>query len=745
MQHTALFRALVFDVLDRFETLYSQRKLARAKLDFNDLERRSIELLRENPAVKDNIRKKFRQIMLDEFQDVNEQQNELVELIRGEDVFFAVGDSNQSIYGFRHARPEIFRKYREQIEANGKHSGSLLSNFRSRPEILSCVQELLKSADGVEERPLQAAREFPDKSNPIEVIRALDQEEDEEEGDGSSREARWIAHRVLEIRTQSAHDFRDFAVLCRSGESMKPILFEFDRAGIPYVSGRRQSFLASREGLNILALLSVIANPRDGVALGTVLRSTFVGVSDEALLRARMLGGSVTSGLNLIAFDESNLRDFDPADAMKLIRFLKDLRRWRADLGNVPLDVLIGRMLSDCGSPVGNNVEAFLHLARTKGEGRTLLEFLRELESIEKGLSAESELSDEDQGNCVQVMTAHAAKGLEFPVTIIAAMHQGTRQGSASVTFTPEHGLGIKWRDPLRKRENDRDSLKDSWAEANTKLVKAREEEEANRLLYVAMTRAEDHLILSYTRGKRPVANWAKSVEGFFGSENGLDSDPPILAAAAESVEPRQVVVVRRPAVGDQYDTAVTVTSLAVFANCPRKYFLERYIGWSPASHGDGVSEGISAADLGSAVHAVLAGKPGPHPPEAQGLADVFLRSDLGRRAAASPRAAREWDFIAELDGTLVRGSVDLWFEENGETHIVDYKTDATVRTAEYAPQLALYALAMEKALGKRPAAAWLHFLRHRIVVEQIPPRRDTARGLYRRLKDRTEHADLLI
>ena len=347
--HTAPFRSLVFDVLDRFVTLYRQRKLAGGKLDFNDLERRSIELLRKNPAVKENIRKKFRQIMLDEFQDVNEQQNELVELIRGEDVFFAVGDSNQSIYGFRHARPEIFRKYREQIEANGKHSGNLLSNFRSRPEILSCVQELLKSADGIEDRPLRAAREFPEKANPsIEVIRSLDQDEDEEEGDGSSREARWIAHRILEIRTQTSHDFRDFAVLCRNGESMKPILFEFDRAGIPYVSGRRQSFLASREGLNILALLYMIANPRDGVALGTVLRSTLVGLSDEALLRARTLGSSLTSGLNMIAFDESHLRAFDPPDALKLSRFLKNLGCWRSDLRIVPLDVLIGRVLSDC-------------------------------------------------------------------------------------------------------------------------------------------------------------------------------------------------------------------------------------------------------------------------------------------------------------------------------------------------------------------------------------------------------------
>src|ERR1700690_1984537 len=98
-------------------------------------------------------------------------------------------------------------------------------------------------------------------------------------------------------------------------------------------------------------------------------------------------------------------------------------------------------------------------------------------------VSTESDLSDEDQGNRVQVMTAHAAKGLEFRVTIIAAMHKGTQRESAPVTFTPEHGLGIKWKDPASK-----DGLKDSWARANSERLKQRDREEWNRLLYGGWT-----------------------------------------------------------------------------------------------------------------------------------------------------------------------------------------------------------------------------------------------------------------
>jgi RecB family exonuclease len=128
--------------------------------------------------------------------------------------------------------------------------------------------------------------------------------------------------------------------------------------------------------------------------------------------------------------------------------------------------------------------------------------------------------------------------------------------------------------------------------------------------------------------------------------------------------------------------------------------------------------EELPAAELGSLVHEVLAEKPGPYPDEAVELAGVFQRSELGKRAAAAARVEREWDFIADIDGTLIRGSVDLWFEEADGIHIVDYKTGSAVGGAEYGPQLALYAVALERAFGSRPVGASLHYLRADSVVE---------------------------
>jgi CRISPR/Cas system-associated exonuclease Cas4 (RecB family) len=214
------------------------------------------------------------------------------------------------------------------------------------------------------------------------------------------------------------------------------------------------------------------------------------------------------------------------------------------------------------------------------------------------------------------------------------------------------------------------------------------------------------------------------------------------------------MVTVARPSVFDQHDSTVNVTSLTVFADCPRKYYLQRYIGWNGGWNAAGWNsrfdpeelagaeeepEDLAGADLGSIVHELLAGKPGAYPEEARQLASVFQRSDLGKRAAGAARAEREWDFIVDVNGMLVRGSIDLWFERDGRIAIVDYKTDKNPHAELYAPQLALYGLAIERAFGKRPAETWLHFLRSNTAI--AVPLDDAAISSVERLLAELAHA----
>ena len=767
-RHVAPFRSIIFDVLDRFEDEYRNRKAALSRVDFNDLERYTIALLTNNPDVQRRVHEQFRQVMLDEFQDINGQQAELIRLVRAANVFFGVGDRNQSIYGFRHAKPQIFLRYREDVDFRGGHSVSLLHNFRSRDAILRFVESSLAGQEGIEQRELVAGFSFAGKDEPsIEILRTLDVNAET----AGEREAAWIAHRVLELRRTlrigkpgetRVPEFREFAVLCRNSDSMPAILAAFERAGIPSVCGRRESFLLSREGLDIAALISVIANPRDSISLATVLRSPLVGVSDETLLRLRLAATkSLTSGLNRFAFDPDCAAVAEP-DRSRVMAFCRHLDRWRQDVAIVPLDILLSRALFECGiqwmpgTIEAANIESFLELARTAGKAMDLPSFLLEVDSLAKAAGTESELADEDQGNCVQVMTAHAAKGLEFPVTIVAGMEKGSRRDSRPVTFTEEFGLGVKWRNPVKKSG---DGVGDSWSDFNKEVLRSREKEEENRLLYVAMTRAIEHLVLSYSCGRNKPSNWAKLIDEHFGlaemqpsaepyrlNREGydvavriVDSDPPALARRRADGQEDGIELVARPEIRDQHETTATVTSLAVFGACPRKYYIQRSLGWSTGRFRRFDPDEIEAQDLdseeaadlpasriGSAVHDILAGiEPEDDIPEARGLAEVFRLSELGRKAEASRRREREWAFIADMEGTIVRGTIDLWFEDQqGEIHVVDYKTDdvtaefAPARAGEYAPQLALYAIALERALGIRPRAAWLHFLRPDRIVE---------------------------
>ena len=191
-------------------------------------------------------------------------------------------------------------------------------------------------------------------------------------------------------------------------------------------------------------------------------------------------------------------------------------------------------------------------------------------------------------------------------------------------------------------------------------------------------------------------------------------------------------IEVALPSVSGQQDSNATVTALSLFASCPRKYYLSRYLGFSGAPPKPAASvltcgepAGLSAAELGIQVHFMLAGNAVPDPePAALRLADVFRQSPLARRAARATRVAREFDFLMAMEDLVIRGQVDLWFEEGGELVVADYKTDAVTaaeaprRARDYTLQLRLYALAVERVAGRAPDRAFVHFLHPNILVE---------------------------
>jgi ATP-dependent exoDNAse (exonuclease V) beta subunit len=363
-------------------------------------------------------------------------------------------------------------------------------------------------------------------------------------------------------------------------------------------------------------------------------------------------------------------------------------------------------------------------------------------------------------------MTVHAAKGLEFPIVFVAAIHKGVENKLPVVAFSPRIGLGARWRNPAKREDKN-----DVFQHAIHQERKRREADESDRLLYVAMSRAEQHLILSFA-GTKP-KEWAKVVAESLHIDTETCGDEVVSRSAPDGkpwnlrvqitnrapellLNPRAstqaedpVDLIAAPSFDSQQDANATVTALAKFAKCPREYYLAHYLGFEgrrrKLRHADDEEDDLSADEFGSQVHALLAGNAVPHPDrEAVRLAEVFRQSPLGRRIEQATRVEREFDFLISIKDIVIRGQIDLWFEEGGELTIVDYKTDdvnateARQRAQEYALQLKLYALAAERIAGRPPDHAWLHFLRpdKAIEVDLTPSLIDSPQQIVREFQE---------
>jgi ATP-dependent exoDNAse (exonuclease V) beta subunit len=749
-------RRTLLDILVRFDRVYREQKRQAGLLDFADLEEYTVRLLDEHTDVRERVRSQFDHILMDEYQDTNGQQARLMRLVRAPDRFYAVGDINQSIFGFRHAEPEGFAQYQKEVAERGRRV-ELRDNFRSRGAVLSAVETITAGAEGIVQRPLVARRTFEaERDVCVEVAYAADLES----------EARWVARRIGGL-VDEGYAFRNVAVLVRNTEVAGAFGAAFDEAGIPFVVNQGRGFYETREVNDLTQLLRVIANPRDEVSLAAVLRSPLVGVSDEALLALKTagenLGGSLmrllagrqgASGTEAPHPGSNNPQAEIAADDVEILcRFGERLRDWRVRREYVTFDRLLLDAMDACGyEPEAGtrgaaNIDKFLAQAREASGKMSLDRFVEELAMYRKDDPREADPPPEDAGDAVTLMTVHAAKGLEFPVVFVATLHKGVRAEPPVVAFSKEIGLGAQWRNPGGRDKTDdlfQRALRDEW--------KQREAHESDRLLYVAMTRAEQVLVLSFSGDRQ--TNWAGDVKKALGLNLKAERDEVVTHTAPDGKEWKLREVVagavaapeggriaaaardggRPPApeflqaadAGERQESNAAVTALAKFASCPRAYYLGNYLGFEGRLRRLEEPDGkLPAGELGSQVHALLAGSEVASPDaQAVRLAQVFRESALGKRVARAARVEREFDFLMAVEGLVMSGQVDLWFEEGGELAIVDYKTDAVTaaeahqRAHDYELQVRLYALAVERVAGRAPDKAWLHFLRPNTAVE---------------------------
>ena len=526
-----------------FAKAYGAAKKEKGWIDFSDLEHFCLQILLapdtspEHPvpsAAAEELRSQYEEVFIDEYQDTNGVQELITRLVSGEDNCFMVGDIKQSIYRFRLADPTLFlEKYQSfsRDEKDVQRCIDLGRNFRSVPVVLDAVNAVFSRAmtaeaagmDYGEREKLYAGRQAPDDERwvggPVEVD-IVPTPSDEEDDDGSTafeKECRFIAGRIGELlasgRMAARKDgtleplsYRHIVVLLRSMAGKADVLIQaLQEGGIPSYAEQSGGYFAAVEVQVILALLRCIDNPEQDLAMAAVLRSPLVGLDETALAGVR-LAGDGTLWQNLPAFVASLPDGVDEKEDLQ--QFMAAFDSWRTYSRRHGVAELLQRLYDDTAyvdfvgaMPGGDvrqaNLKALYDRARQYEEAgfRGLFRYLQLMDKMkEDGLDLAPAKVVSEKEDVVRIMSIHKSKGLEFPVVFVADMGKAfnRRDTQDQILFHNRLGIGLKQYDPEWRMSYP--TLIWSGIAAQLRWEGTAEEE---RILYVAMTRARDQLILT--------------------------------------------------------------------------------------------------------------------------------------------------------------------------------------------------------------------------------------------------------
>lgn len=521
---------LLARLVERYGRHYAAAKAERSALDFEDLELRARDLLRADRGLRVEVRARFDGVMVDEFQDTNELQNELLDLVSDGNLF-TVGDELQSIYGFRNADVEVFRRRRDEAAAAGR-SRRLATSFRAHPDVLEVVNAAFATVWD-DYPPLAPGRSADAPAGgPRAELLVVDSGRGHWDGVAEDAfgdwmaarkvpawragEARLLARRVDELAGPGrAYGYGDVALLLRATRDMDVYERALTDRGIPTYASGGGGYWSQQQIGDLRAYLAALANPRDERSLYALLASPLVGASLDALALVRLhahrrgdwhdawnvleetfVGGDGSDGLAAALGEQ---------DRARIERFVGGFASERAAAPRMSLERLIDRAVTASGYdrailalPEGArrmaNVRKLMRMAREyeAESGRDLRGFIDFVDEQELLAAREGEAPIEGEGlDAVRLMTVHAAKGLEFPVVCVADLGRAARNEQGALQVSSDGRVGLQ----LESLGGGRVSAPE-WERIKQERDRADEAEE-KRIFYVAMTRAEERLIVS--------------------------------------------------------------------------------------------------------------------------------------------------------------------------------------------------------------------------------------------------------
>jgi ATP-dependent helicase/nuclease subunit A len=534
----------------RFDDAFALAKRQGGGIDFQDLEQFALRLLwdKARPSViARRWRSKLRLVFVDEFQDINGAQEAIIEALSGEGAAanrFLVGDVKQSIYRFRLADPGIFVNYKSQWEKEGA-SGRVLGlseNFRSHEGILNFVNALFaplmrENLGGVAydaaahlrfgARDLRAALATDGRTPPpveLHLRRSVRASQDEETDNASDaeKEARMVCRRLIELKHENVPildgdarrplTWRDMVILLRSprGKSAAYVK-EFGRMGVPLIAVRG-GFHDSAEARDLHAMLQLLDNPLQDLPLLAVLLSPLVGLTAGELAVIRIAHREGRFWTALVDWQRNEEKKPGSSAADKVVLFLRRYRDWRRLARRAAVSQCLEKIIDethyadwaatrDRGEQRRGNVERFLQLARQfdGGRGESLSRFLGFLEAQQEA-EIDVEPATAPESDAVRLMSIHQSKGLEFPIVVVADLGKrfNFKDLQQRIILDDKYGLCPQVKPPETSQFYP--SLPHWLAEARQRREILGEE---MRLLYVAVTRAAQRLILAGTASEK--------------------------------------------------------------------------------------------------------------------------------------------------------------------------------------------------------------------------------------------------
>ncbi|MDQ4082761.1 MAG: UvrD-helicase domain-containing protein, partial [Actinomycetota bacterium] len=494
-------RELLEELLRSFDASYREAKARESALDFEDLQLLARDLLTRSAEVRERTRWRFRSVMVDEFQDTNRLQCELIDQLTCEQLFF-VGDEFQSIYRFRHADVDVFRERRAASEG----VLALTRNYRSRPEILAVVNHVFGTEFGVQFEPLVPAARFPEPLFGPGVELLVTDKSAYRNGGVHWRvaEARHVARRVRDLVAGGECAAGDVVLLFAAGTDAERYEQALREEGLPTHRSAGRGYFGQQQVADLVAYLRLLQNRYDDEALVTVLASPFVGVSNDALVLLRRAAGRrpLFSGL-----EREPPRDVGPRDRRLFEAFRQRYDRLSRLAEQVGLERLCEQILVEHdydlavlarwdGKRRYANLRKLARLARSYEElrGPNIEGFIRFLRDQETAGAKELEAAGEEEGaDAVRLLTVHAAKGLEFKVVVLADAGRIPPSPSPDeILCLPDGRFGFRVVNPATGERAGAFGWDDM-----RRVEQTADQAENRRLLYVAMTRAVDRLIVS--------------------------------------------------------------------------------------------------------------------------------------------------------------------------------------------------------------------------------------------------------